>query len=222
VAPGDPDGEVLDVHGITLHITREPLRTSTVTDLAYVDGTLLVAGASNEEFASAFRRIPFPFGDASRMNSLEIFHVSHGKYETASPISTFLPYGEGDVLASYTCTPLVQFSLHDAEPGAHVTGKSVADLGPGSTPIDMVAYTRDGEDYFLVSNAVHPLMKLPRSGIERQDALVEQADHVGAPREDLPYANVSHMGNLNGSHIVMLQRDDAGELGLHSYSVDAL
>ena len=33
-------------------------------------------------------------GNAST-TSLEIFHVSHGKYETASPIRTFVPYGDG-------------------------------------------------------------------------------------------------------------------------------
>src|SRR5919202_1318382 len=41
-------GEDLEVHGIHLRIAREPLRTVTVTDMTYVDGTLLVAGASNE------------------------------------------------------------------------------------------------------------------------------------------------------------------------------
>src|SRR5918998_1986478 len=39
-----------------------PQRALTVTDLALVDGELYVAGLSNEEFASALRRIPYPFG----------------------------------------------------------------------------------------------------------------------------------------------------------------
>jgi hypothetical protein len=208
--------------GREIRVVREPLRSVTVTDMAYADGVLLVAGASNEEFSSSFRRIPFPFGEPARINSLEIFHVSHGRFETASPISTFLPYGEGGVLASYTCTPLVQFSLQDAAAGDHVKGKSVADLGPGSTPLDMVAYRHDGEEYFLVSNAVHPLMKIPRSGIERQEPLLEQADHVGAPREELPQQNVSYMGNLDGSHVLMLQRDEAGNLSLRSYATSSL
>ena len=73
-------------------------------------GTLLVAGLSNEEFSSRLRRIPFPFGDELTGNSLEIFHVSHGKWETAAPIRTFVPYDDGaSILASYTCTPVVHF-----------------------------------------------------------------------------------------------------------------
>src|SRR5438093_1479455 len=82
-------------------------------DMAYVDGTLYVAGMSNEEFSSNLRRFPFPFGDEMSHNSLEIFHVSHGVYETAAPINTFVPYGDGRILASYTCTPLVTFSIGD-------------------------------------------------------------------------------------------------------------
>jgi hypothetical protein len=41
---------------------RNP-RTFTVTDLAFADGRVWVAGLSNEEFSSAFRQMPFPFGD---------------------------------------------------------------------------------------------------------------------------------------------------------------
>ena len=62
----DPDGteveiQELDIQGRTLRIAKMPARSATITDLAYVDGTLLVAGMSNEEFASNLRRIPFPF-----------------------------------------------------------------------------------------------------------------------------------------------------------------
>ena len=97
--------------GTRLRLARDRLRTVTVTDLSYVDGVLLVAGASNEEFASTLRRIPFPFNGDSRANSLEIYHVSHGKYETASPIRTFVPYDSNEsILASYTCTPVVHFA----------------------------------------------------------------------------------------------------------------
>ena len=63
--------------------------------MAYVDGTLVVAGMSNEEFSSTLRRIPFPFTGEVSDNNLEIFHVSHGKWETAAPIRTFVPYDGG-------------------------------------------------------------------------------------------------------------------------------
>ena len=198
---------------------RDRLRTVTVTDMAYVDGILLVAGASNEEFSSALRRIPFPFNGDMLSNSLEIFHVSHGRYETASPIRTFMPYGGNtSILASYTCTPVVHFSLKDVKAGAQVKGRTVAELGAGNTPIDIVSYARDGEEYLLVSNARHPLMKIASKDIDRQKPLTEAQGPIGVPRETLSHKGVSHMANLNGSYVLMMQRDDAGEVSLRSYS----
>ena len=40
----------------------------TITDMNYVNGNLMVAGLSNEEWSSALRSIPFPFktADAGR------------------------------------------------------------------------------------------------------------------------------------------------------------
>ena len=51
-------------------VSRQQLRTVTVTDMSFVDGLLLVAGTSNEEFSSTLRRIPFPFNGGFDANSL--------------------------------------------------------------------------------------------------------------------------------------------------------
>ena len=199
------------------------MRSWTVTDMVYLDGTLLVAGASNEEFSSRFRRIPFPFEDEVVDNSLEIYHVSHGMYETAAPIRTFIPYGgERSILASYTCTPLVRISLAGLPPGAQAKGETVADLGNRNQPIDMVAYTQADREFVLISNSEHPLMKIACADIDRQTPLDQPQEPLGVPREDLPQAGVRNLANLNGDYVLMLQRDETGEEHLRSYSTTAL
>jgi hypothetical protein len=90
-----------------------------------------------------------------------------------------------------------------------------------NTPLDMVSYTRDGEEYLLVSNSRHPLLKLACRDIDHQDPLTTPTEPVGAPREALPHAGVSHMANVDG-HVLMLQRDDAGHLHLRSHSTASL
>ncbi|MBM3946136.1 MAG: hypothetical protein FJ315_01890 [SAR202 cluster bacterium] len=224
LADGSREGEAIEPRpGFRLRIARDRLRTVTVTDMAYVDGFLLVAGASNEEFASTLRRVPFPFGGKAAANSLEIFHVSHGRYETASPIRKFVPYaGNSSILASYTCTPVVHFSLSEATPGAHVKGRTVAELGAGNTPLDMVSYERDGQEYLLVSNARHPLFKIACKDIDRQGALTQPKEPVGVPRTALPQKGVSRMARLNDSHVLMMQQDEAGNVSLRSYSTARL
>jgi hypothetical protein len=210
--------------GKVLRIARDPLRTVTVTDIAYVDGTLLVAGACNEEFSSTLRRIPFPFtGDAVSTSSIEIFHVSHGRYETAAPIRTFMPYGDNNsVLASYTCTPIVHFSLGDFAPGTQLKGRTVADLGAGSTPMDILAYKRDGQEYLLVSSTRYPLMKIACSDVDRQEPLTQPKEPTGVPREPLPQEGVGRMANLNGSYVLMMQEDGGGNVHLRSYASASL
>ncbi len=47
---GNREGEVMERGDVSFRIARDRLRTVTVTDMAYVYGLLLVAGASNEEF----------------------------------------------------------------------------------------------------------------------------------------------------------------------------
>ncbi|MBM2809770.1 MAG: hypothetical protein HW416_529 [Chloroflexi bacterium] len=224
VVRGDREGAEKEMpSGIVLRIARDRLRTIAVTDMAYVDGVLLVAGASNEEFSSTLRRIPFPFGGPTESSSLEIYHVSHSRYETAAPIRTFLPYGGNtSILASYTCTPVVHFSLNDLGTSTQLKGKTVAELGSGNTPVDIVSYDRDGEEYLLVSNTRHPLMKIACKDIDRAEPLTQPKEPRGVPREELPQQGVGHMANLNGSYVLMMQQDEAQNVHLRSYSSASL
>src|SRR5437773_2450281 len=103
--------------------SRQNPRTQTITDMAYVNGNLMVAGMSNEKWSSALRSIPYPFKTAAKGTQLQIWHASHGRYETQAPIRTFVPYtidGQQYVLAAYTCTPLVKIPVTDLKAGAQV------------------------------------------------------------------------------------------------------
>ncbi|WP_167045087.1 hypothetical protein [Salinibacterium sp. ZJ454] len=216
-------GEERESAGIRLHIARPRLRTSTVTDLAYSDGVLFVAGASNEEFASTLRRIPFPFTNSRTSTPLEIFHVSHGKYETAAPIKALVLYDDdSSVLASYLCTPVVHFDVDELKDKSLARGRTVAELGARNQPLDMVSYRHAGEEYFLISNTLHPLIKLPSAPIRTEEALNGTEDSVGVPREELDHPGVHWMANLGDEYILMMQRDRDEEYNLRAYSTASL
>lgn len=202
--------EIMEVPGATLQVARVALGRSTITDMAWVDGALLVAGTSNEEFSSRLRRIPFPFGDDATATSLEIYHVDHGRYETASPIRALIPFDGGrSVLATYTCTPVVHFPVADLLPDTLVRGRTVAELGPMNQPLGLVAYERDGEEYLLVSGTRHPLLKIPAAAVAGQEALTEHLEPVGIPREALSPEGVTWMANLDRTRIVIIQHEGA-------------
>lgn len=210
--PQGAEGEELQMGARTIRILRRPIRTSTITDMAYVDGTLLVAGLSNEEFSSKLRRIPFPFSEDVVANNLEIFHVSHGKWETAAPIRTFVAYDGGrSILASYTCTPVVHFPLADLTPGTKTVGRTVADLGAVNQPLDMVSFFQGGEEHLLVANSAHGLVKIARRDIDKQAPLTEPKEPVGVPRTTEDVLGITRLANLNGSYVLALQADDGGQ-----------
>ena len=224
--PSGEQGEEVTYGGRTIRILRRPIRTSTVTDMVYVDGdpgTLLVAGLSNEEFSSRLRRIPFPFGDDVTGNSLEIFHVSHGKWETAAPIRTFVAYdGGASILASYTCTPIVHFPLAGLTPGSKVVGRTVADLGAMNQPLDMVSFVDGGEEYLLVANTSHGLIKITGRDIDSQAPLTTPREPVGVPRETKDLQGITRLTNLNGGYVLALQVDEDGRRHLRSLKTASL
>ena len=105
-------------------------RLQAITDMAFMDDKVYVAGLSNEEFASNLRSIPYPFENNDSGTSIEIFHGAHGKFETRSPIRTFAALHENEdtsLLAAYTCTPLVRIPIGDLKPCLLYTSPSPRD-----------------------------------------------------------------------------------------------
>jgi hypothetical protein len=154
-----------------------PERSFTVTDMKWRDGELFVAGLSNQEFASTLRRINYPFGSAPSTTSVEIYHGGHNLIETRAPIRamSFASWGGKPYLvAAYTCTPLVIIPLDELKNGAHVRGKTVAELGYGNTPADMIAYTKTeqgkSEEYLLLVNFERVSNVIPVSQLEAAGA----------------------------------------------------
>ena len=71
-------------------------RQESITDVAFFQDRVIIAGLSNEEFASTLRAIPFPFKTVANGTSVEIYHGAHGKFETRSPVRTLVPINIGN------------------------------------------------------------------------------------------------------------------------------
>lgn len=203
---------------------RNP-RTVTVTDLAFADGQVWIAGLSNEEFSSAFRRIAYPFNQSMATTTLQIYHVSHGANETNAPVMTFIPQqinGKQYMLAAYTCTPLVAFEVSGLKDRAHVVGRTVAELGAGNQPIDMVAFTKDGKQSILVANSRHPLMRIDATEIANGASLELPSKDLGISRTPLTSpSGVRQLADLDAERVVVIQSGPNG-LDLRSIAKSTL
>jgi hypothetical protein len=199
---------------------RTPERSFTVTDMKWRNGELFVAGLSNETFESTLRRVSYPFGSRQSMTSVEIFHGGHNMIETRAPIRamSFANLGGKPYLvAAYTCTPLVIIPLDDLKDGAHVRGKTVAELGYGNTPADMVSYSKTEhgktEDFLMLVNFsrvadVIPVSELEAArkgpGIEKQ---VPFGEITGVNLMTAPLAGTLRLDNLDEKSFVVVRRE---------------
>ncbi|MET3383248.1 hypothetical protein [Variovorax paradoxus] len=196
-----------------------PERSFTVTDMKWREGELFVAGLSNQDFASTLRRVKYPFDAKQSITSVEIYHAGHNLIETRAPIRamSFASWGGKPYLvAAYTCTPLVTIPLDDLKDGAHIRGKTVAELGYGNTPADMIAYSRTEqgktEDFLLLANFdrvsnVIPVSQLEatgsRPGIEKQ---VPFGQLAGVEVMQAPLAGTLRLDNLDEKSFVVVRR----------------
>ncbi len=196
------------------------LRVDVVSDMFYDAGKLYVAGLSNEEFASTMRVFDFPFTENARSTKLEIFHGAHGKWETQSPVRSFVPIevaGEKQLLAAYLCTPLVTIPMEKLQDGAHIKGKTIAELGFGNYPLDMVALEKEGKTKVLIANSNRNMMQVNLDDIAGTEEIIEYAPMgSGVKYQTLPGGSLFQMAKLDEGHAVIMRRSPNGSLKMET------
>ncbi|MEL7105429.1 MAG: hypothetical protein AAGM21_05890 [Pseudomonadota bacterium] len=208
-----------------------PAATLTVTDLDFADGTLFVSGLSTGEFASTLNQIPYPFGAAASSTSVEIYHAVHDQMETRAPIRAMEIVdlnGVQTVVAAYTCTPLVTLPTADLADGAHVTGTTIAELGYGNTPLEVLSFDVFDQD----GNAAPYVMVINRelqANLIALEAVTEAANapgladpvrmgtQAGVATVQTPMSGVYQAADQDAQFLLALKRNlDTGAMDLVS------
>ncbi len=214
--PNSPAADAKDRRG-------QSMRLEAITDLAFVDGKVFVAGLSNEEFASNLRSIPFPFQEADKGSSVEIYHGQHGRWETNAPVRTFVPYeikSESHLLAAYTCTPLVKFPISGLKPGTKVVGTTIAELGNRNRPLDMIVYKKGGGEFILMSNSSRGVMKMSTDKIDTFQAITQQTELKGLSYETVEsLKGVEQLDRYDDANALILVRGEGGSLDLKTVAL---
>lgn len=201
---------------------RGKLRTDVITDIAYANNHLYVAGLSNEEFSSTFRKIPYPFEGKVTSASIEIYHGAHGHYETKAPIRAFMPYklnGKDHILAAYLCTPLVTIPEEKIQSGKQVKGRTVAELGIENFPLDMLVYNKNGKDYILMANTTRNAMRIAIEDIEKSKESITKPVKSPYLTAGVKYASLAiapqQIAKFNDKYVLMVRRFPNGSLVMH-------
>ncbi len=196
-------------------------RLESITDLAFAEGRLLISGLTGTSPVSTVQSFEFPFRDSSTSAQVEIFHAAHGRDEDYAAIRAFIPLnidGKPSLLAGYTCTPLVRFSLDELQSGSKVRGTTVAELGNMNRPLDMIVYEKDGTSYLMVTNTARGVMKMKAADIADQAEVTEKVDGggtAGLPFEKIQsLSGVVQLAKLSDQYGVILSETDKKELKL--------
>lgn len=215
---------------------KTPARTLTITDIDYHKGNIYLAGLSNEEFSSALRKIPYPFNGEYETSSIEMYHTTHNQMETRAPIRTQAIMelnGVDSIIAGYTCTPMVTIPIDSLTDGALVSGKTIAEIGYGNSPIDILpfqafAFSGEGsepviEELVLVTNSHRGAALFKVSDIEefnQGEGLTTPSGFNPAGVEYLPVPLVGllHVDDQDEQFILGIQRDvESGDIDLKSF-----
>lgn len=202
-------------------------RDLAITDIEYVNGEILVAGLSNEEFSSKLRRIRYPFDGRVSTSSIEIWHSTHAQFETRAPIIRMLVHpvgGQPYLFAVYACAPLVRIPLAALTDGARVRGETIGELGYGSTPVDMLTYVdpSDRKDYLLITNNMRNAARVAVADLGAAPAMPVNVGQnfgpAGVAQYPIPVTGAQHLRQVNAQWVVEVRRYPVAnaQLDLHS------
>ena len=124
------------------------------------------------------------------------------------------------LIAGYLCTPLVKFPVSALTGSQKVVGTTIAELGAGNRPIDMLVYRKDGVEFLLMSNTSRGVMKIPTAGFGSAAPITARVGGTaGIAYETIAtMTGVLQMDLLDAQRTVVIAKDSAG-LKLQSVSL---
>lgn len=143
------------------------LRTLAIMDMEYYNGELFVAGVAHDNFLSSLRRISYPFDGTQSITNVDMYHVTHDQYESRAPIRAMSIQeidGKPQLVAAYTCSPIVLVPLEDIKDGAKISAKTIMDYGNGQ-PLDMIPFQMQGQTMLFVTNDSRSPQVIPVGGL---------------------------------------------------------
>lgn len=206
------------------------LSSLAIMDLLFHNNELFVSGVAYDDFLSTLRRIPFPFDGTQSAANVEMYHIAHDQYETRAPVRAMAIHevdGKDQLIAAYTCSPLVMVPLDDIVDGAKIAANTLGDMGNGQ-PIDMISYKLNGEDTLFVTNNSRSPQIISVAGLNGAKPVTDKDFERGGKMDTMPimpYGPVGktvmfdgmslHIDQLSDNLFVSITRDGyTGSLNL--------
>lgn len=118
--------------------------------------------------------------------------------------------------------------VKDIKNGAHIKGKTIAEMGYGNTPIDIIKFKSEGFDKkpyegIILANRNRTAQFVNINDIAASSktddiGYAEMVEHSGTPVNNLPMTGLLQMDDQDDYHIITMRRnDETGSLELISF-----
>jgi hypothetical protein len=138
--------------------------------------------------------------------------------------------GVSTVVAAYTCTPLVTIAASDLQDGANISGRTIAELGYGNTPLEVIDFQvmdmqGNAADYVLVINremAADLISLADLTAAAAAPGITEPIPFLGATAgvatTPIPLSGVFQAADQDAQFLLTLRRNmDTGAMDLVSF-----
>ena len=152
------------------------LSTLAIMDMEFYEGELFVADVATDNFLSSLRRIAYPFDGTQSITNVDMYHITHDQYESRAPIRAMSVQnidGKPQLVAAYTCSPIVLVPLEDLTDGARISAKTIMDYGNGQ-PLDMIPFEMQGQSMLFVTNDSRSPQVIPVAGLNNAKVVTHE------------------------------------------------
>lgn len=129
----------------------------TALDLVVTPKGLVVSSMkSDKSWTSRLHAIALPLkGDTAPEAETELYHVTHGAWETEAPLNSMTwrtVDGKEYIYGSTMCTPVVRLPLDEVfAKKEKIKLQTICELGGGMSPMGMAIFSRDKKETLLVA-----------------------------------------------------------------------
>jgi len=115
----------------------------------------------------------------------------------------------------------VKIPVSQLKAGERVKGTTIAELGNGNNPLDMIVYQKDGKDFILMANSRRGVMKITTENIDKVEPITKpQRSTAGLTYETIAgLKGVKHLDRLNKDNALVLVQADGGSMNLESIAL---
>lgn len=184
------------------------LRTLAIMDMEFYEGELFVAGVAHDNFLSSLRRISYPFDGTQSIANVEMYHITHDQYESRAPIRAMSVQeidGKAQLVAAYTCSPIVLVPLEDITDGAKISARTIMDYGNGQ-PLDMIPFQMGDQPMLFVTNDSRSPQVIPVSGLNGAQVVTHEDFERGGKLDlhpVMPFGPVGESVMFDGASLHM-------------------